>query len=321
MIWGCSLGHILPTDPKLSTNHSVAWSPGGSRLAVGGDLGVFIYSETLTEVARSSNIGSVSSITWNSDGSLLAANIGNAVLLLDGSTLTERNQLPIVDSSVIAWSPDGSMFASDTGKDDSIRIWGVSDNGKNGFSQEINTLRGHTAWVRFLAWSPDSRRLMSASGDGTVRVWDIETGQPLSVFRHYSGNNPKSYPYGAWNPNNIEIASTIDNENAIWLWDATTGQLLNEFQGKTDNHVFVRYVDWKPDGSLLAVENRNEIQIWDITTGQIIQTLSSQSDNIGAIAWSPDGSKLVAVGSIDNNPSVWLWGATTGELLASVSSK
>jgi WD40 repeat protein len=36
-----------------------------------------------------------------------------------------------------------------------------------------HTLRGHTSWVNSLAFSPDSRRLVSGSRDGTVKVWDM----------------------------------------------------------------------------------------------------------------------------------------------------
>ena len=38
------------------------------------------------------------------------------------------------------------------------------------------TLRGHESWIGRIAWSPDGRMIASPSADGTIRLWDVETG-------------------------------------------------------------------------------------------------------------------------------------------------
>jgi WD40 repeat protein len=43
----------------------------------------------------------------------------------------------------------------------------------------LRTLRGHEGWVRICAWSPDGRWIVSGSRDGTLRLWDAETGTEL----------------------------------------------------------------------------------------------------------------------------------------------
>jgi WD40 repeat protein len=46
----------------------------------------------------------------------------------------------------------------------------------------VRTLRGHTDWIGRIAWSPDGRTLASTSADGTVRLWDAETGECLHTL-------------------------------------------------------------------------------------------------------------------------------------------
>jgi COMPASS component SWD3 len=52
--------------------------------------------------------------------------------------------------------------------------------------QEVRTLRGHTAWVRSVAFSPDGRLLASGSDDQTVKLWDVETGQEVRTLRGHT---------------------------------------------------------------------------------------------------------------------------------------
>src|SRR5258708_13532276 len=71
----------------------------------------------------------------------------------------------------VAWSPDGSRFVSGTGPfDDAVKVWDSAS------GSIIHTLRGHAATAYSVAWSPDDSRVASGSGDGTIKVWDPNTG-------------------------------------------------------------------------------------------------------------------------------------------------
>src|SRR5262249_45908583 len=80
--------------------------------------------------------------------------------------------------SSVAFSPDGRLAVSGGGEPDghdpAIRIWDV----KTG--KEVRRLEGHTAGVWGVAFSPaDPKRILSCSENGTLRLWNAETGAEL----------------------------------------------------------------------------------------------------------------------------------------------
>jgi len=80
----------------------------------------------------------------------------------------------------VAFSPDGRRLAAGCA-DNSIRLWDVASAVRAGGTEipeaEVAELRGHEDYVHAVAWSPDGTRLISASGDRTVRIWDSLSAQ------------------------------------------------------------------------------------------------------------------------------------------------
>jgi WD40 repeat protein len=158
----------------------VTFRPDGTQLASGGvDKTVRLWDVAARKPAGvlRGHTGIVTRISYSADGRLLAsASEDKTVRLWDTATGEALAVLP--HGSVVygvAFNPSGTRLAAGCA-DNTIRLWDVGvarrAGGKEARDAEVAELRGHDAYVHAVDWSPDGTRLISASGDGTVRVWD-----------------------------------------------------------------------------------------------------------------------------------------------------
>ena len=173
-------------------------------------------------------------------------------------------------------------------------------------SQARLTLHGHQDRVQGIAWSPDGRKLATASIDKTAKVWEAETGRELLTFRGHG-----DYVFGiAWSPDGSKLA-TASQDGTAKVWQAETARELRTLRG---HQAPVNSVVWSPDGTRLATASNDQTaKVWDAGTGRELLTLRGHAGDVYGIAWSPDGRKLATVGD-DRTTKVWE-AATGRELL------
>ncbi|HKR48595.1 MAG TPA: pentapeptide repeat-containing protein, partial [Pseudonocardiaceae bacterium] len=107
----------------------------------------------------------------------------------------------------------------------------------------LRLLTGHTGWVRSVAYSPDGTHLLTGGDDGSVRIWDAATGEPV---RHLTGHTGRVWSV-AYAPDNTHLL-TGGADGSVRVWDATTGEPIRHL---TDHTGAVLSVAYAPDNTHL----------------------------------------------------------------------
>ncbi|KAH8758829.1 WD40-repeat-containing domain protein, partial [Hyaloscypha finlandica] len=171
----------------------------------------------------------------------------------------------------------------------------------------LQTLEGHTSSVNSVAFSPDSKQVVSGSCDETVRLWDTATGALLQTLKGHSS----SVNSVAFSPDGKQVVSG-SHDQTVRLWDAATGVLQQTLEGHSGNIASVASVAFSPDSKQVVSGSWDRtVRLWDAATGALQQTLEGHSSYIASVAFSPD-SKQVVSGSWDK--TVRLWDTATGAL-------
>ncbi|MCA1634115.1 MAG: caspase family protein [Acidobacteria bacterium] len=148
---------------------------------------------------------------------------------------------------------------------------------------------GHTKPVNAVAFSPDGRWLASGGNDDAVKIWDLATGGVLRTLYGHSANVNAL----AVSPDARLLASASGN--------MTDRRDLSTFR----------------KGGVVGGAQDNTVRIWEVKTGRELKVLRGHELPVGAVAFSPDGLKLVSV----SGDSVKVWEVGTGVEVRSLKTK
>ncbi|MBN1508053.1 MAG: protein kinase [Sedimentisphaerales bacterium] len=192
----------------------------------------------------------------------------------------------------VAWSPDGSIIASGSGwLGGPIKSWEAAS------GRELEPLEGHTSWISELVFSTDGQCLYSASGDQTVRIWDVGQHQCLATLR---GSRHEVLGL-ALSPDGTTLASGC-KDGVVSFWSA-----LPRTDEKQPRLIRLGQYSWPafaPDGRILAVPRRGTVSLFEMSTLGEIEQLHELGTDVSILAYSPDGTLLVS-GNMDGTIRVW----------------
>jgi WD40 repeat protein len=221
---------------------------------------------------------SVSCLDWSRDGKrILSGGVDKSIRLWDAA---DGKLLKTIDDAHTRWlhavlfAPDGKTALS-CGNDRSIVVWDLAT------GKEKKRIDVHAAPVRGLAWLPGTRRVASASFDGTVRIIDVETGKEVS--RMGRGHAPRPAWFVAVSPDGKRIAST-GADNVVRLWDVQTGKQLQVYSGHTQG---VHGIAYSRDGKRL-LSCAESARLWDVETGEEMQRMVVPG-RVTCVAFADDG--------------------------------
>src|SRR6266480_4146169 len=209
------------------------------------------------------------------------------------------------------------------------------------------------AKVHVAVFSPDGRRILTASADKTARLWDATTGAPIgepmrhedevvdaafspdgariataskdrtarlwdaAAFKPIGEPMRHEHPvdHVAFNSTGTRIVTNCDEADLLQLWDAATGASVGKAMPHKPNYAWT-LVPFSPDGKLLTTIEDRTLHTWDSTTGKSLGKPLRLPSGVQDIAVSPDRKRAVTIRS----GKAQVWSMTTGKILHTLGS-
>ena len=157
---------------------------------------------------------------------------------------------------------------------------------------------GYSERMDNLCFSPDGKYLTAGSADGTIRIWDIESGQLATTHTH--SGDAQMFPH--YSPEDGLIAATI-SKREVEVRHIDRDEKIDTFEHRGDSW----HVCFSEDGAQLAVANPSEIKIWTKGNNSDAHTLSILHGHIptmDTLVFSAD-EKTLAAGFWSDNVHLW----------------
>ncbi|PRP95188.1 serine/threonine-protein kinase [Enhygromyxa salina] len=243
------------------------------------------------------HVGSVSSLALDRDGArvITASHDGSARIWSthDGSSLALLDGAGAINHA--EFSPDGRLVAFSR-VNGHIDLWEGS---------ERRSLSGHERSVWRIRFDASGRRLVSASYDGTAKIWDVESGSQLQILRGHEAEVSDA----AFTLDGARVV-TAAGDGTLRVWDANTGVELDTLRGHQGD---VSTLVPGPDGEVWATGSSDgTARLWTGDLGGDSILLAGHTQEIWSVAFDAEGSRVVTA---SNDGDARVWDTSDGSLL------
>jgi|CXWL01.1.fsa_nt_gi WD40 repeat protein len=319
---------------------SLAFSPKGDRLGVGGGDGAVRVFETTgwARVAthRGGHRSTVSALAFTSDGRLVTGGLDRTIQVWREPAFSAAAVLLGHRGGLVglALAPDGSVLSA--AEDGSVRRWNLAatpllphdesvygldlhPSGLAATADAAGTVRvwdlatrtvrreiaaAHDGDAISVAFAKDGKSLLSGGNDGRLRLWDLETGAALALFEDVEDGRQNALSLSG----DGRFAAAGSSRGTVKLWNLADRSLVATLAGHKGE---VEHAIFTPDGTQLVTgDGGGEVFVWSVPAGALVRRFKAHDSEVHGLALSPDGKRLATA---SNDRRVRIWDLATGE--------
>ena len=299
------------------------WGPNG-KLASGGDfLFVWDLAQDAPITAYPGHLDWIDTVGWTPDGQLMSNSLDSTFIMWDGETQSISEQHPnwgngldvssnnqilaggyLLDRNTgeafylaghdLTFSPDENFAAGNTDEfTNAFAVWDLVQLFEAGEVVSRTFFVDEGINILAVAWSPDGNSIATAQDDGSIVLWDLDTGEASTTLSGHEG----AVNDLVWNEDG-RLASAGDDQTII-IWNGEPFEKVKTLSGFHESRVTT--IAWGPDGELASADGTGRIAIWDVEQEKPTAIVRAPyRAEVRSVAWSPDGTKLAFGGSSYN---------------------
>jgi len=331
-------------------NYSLAFSPDGSSLIVGGaDHIVRRWDVAIGELVQTyeGHTGVILRVAYTHDGTRFVSATGDETMADTGADAQDRSlrvwDVETGDTLHVIEPRSGFVRALAISPDDRLIAAGVWDSADSGTArlydletgEEIRRFFAHSTSQTDFAFSPDGRLLATTAWDRTLKLWDLQRGVELLSFTGFEDRllsidfSPTGgellIGMGNYGDNEVVPERERAIDTSVWVWDILRGDQVYAYQ---EHGEWLWAVALDPTDTLAAVAGGplrlpspaadgslpridTSIRVWDVSSGETVNVLAAHTNTVDSLAFHPDG-RLLSAGW---DGLIALWDVTSGEIV------
>jgi guanine nucleotide-binding protein subunit beta-2-like 1 protein len=215
--------------------------------------------------------------------------------------------------TAIATTPENPDMILSASRDKTVLIWHLTRDPAN-YGQPQRSLKGHSHYVQDVVISSDGQFALSGSWDGTLRLWDIQSGTTTCPI--FVGHTADVLSV-AFSADNRQIVSG-SRDRTIKLWN-TLGECKYTIE-ENGHSEWVSCVRFSPNAEhplIVSAGWDKMVKVWNLANCKLRTNLVGHTGYVNSVTVSPDGS-LCASGGKDG--TAMLWDLTEGKHLESLEA-